>query len=487
MPLPRNHNENLNFSCVYCLDKYKSGENARKPLQLQPISDIIKKKIVEHVYQEYNENQNVLPQKVCAGCTIKLRMLGTKTERKMEKPPDYHLLVASALSVPPERRSEIGYKCYCYICNVTAYNSICHKNAPNPTPVPSAPTAGPSRPPPPRPPPPRVPTSPSQQVVVDLPPPNSPPSSPPPEVGFISPPRPKRKSIFDGLTNTQTWDELMKLSPLMRECLATDLLDDYIREAKAKGLSSFKMSRRNGRKFEYHINEKAEGAFVLSMDVISEIRNRTGLSTNKLVTVKEIMKAFGAKCETYMKPKIFQQNRRLKDFFVSTHKNFICKEVYDLEDPDDFSLLQEYEDEYGEEEEDEEEVVGATGGPAHDDDILGLNDRIAIMCNDVPGLIQYLVEARQLDEDATVQIGLDGGGSFLKVGLLLRENNTSESSVTSPRKRFKSGGVKKLIVLYLVQNVPENYYNIMTILEDLNLKTIAFSLACDLKLLNISK
>ena len=483
MSPPRNHNECQNFNCVYCIDKFKQG---KKPSKLENINDDTKKKIA-NIYGDFYKNENLLPKKICSGCRLKLSALGTKNERKMDPAPDYPTLVASALSVPAEKRSEIGYKCYCYLCNVATYNAICHKNAPMPNPQPSSSTA-PPRPPPPRPPPPRpsAAASSTQAITVDLPPPSSPPSSPV-QVGFISPSKPKRKSIFDGLTNTQTWDELMKLSPLMRECLATDLLDDYIREAKAKGLSSFKMSRRNGRKFEYHINEKAEGAFVLSMDVISEIRNRTGLSTNKLVTVKEIMKAFGAKCETYMKPKIFQQNRRLKDFFVSTHKNFICKEVYDLEDPDDFSLLQEYEDEYGEEEEDEEEVVGATGGPAHDDDILGLNDRIAIMCNDVPGLIQYLVEARQLDEDATVQIGLDGGGSFLKVGLLLRENNTSESSVTSPRKRFKSGGVKKLIVLYLVQNVPENYYNIMTILEDLNLKTIAFSLACDLKLLNISK
>ena len=119
MPPLRNHVQNLDVLCVICLDKYKTGQNARKPLLLETLSDTIKKKIVEHVYHEYNENQNVLPQRVCKGCSMKLRMLGTKNERKMETFHDYPLLVASALSVPAERRTEIGYKCYCYLCNTS--------------------------------------------------------------------------------------------------------------------------------------------------------------------------------------------------------------------------------------------------------------------------------------------------------------------------------------------------------------------------------
>ena len=221
MVLPRNHNQNLEVSCIYCLNKFKTGKNTKSPLKLENISVGIKAKIVEHFYPEFYENQNLLPQKVCSGCFKKLTLLGTKNERKMEEPPNYPSLVASALSVPAERRSEIGYKCYCYLCNLACYNAITNKQVPNPNPIPSTSSTPPPRPPPPaRPPPPRPATSPSQQVVVDLPQPNSPPSSPPPEVGFISPPRPKRKSIFDGLTNTQTWDELMKLPISMREMVA---------------------------------------------------------------------------------------------------------------------------------------------------------------------------------------------------------------------------------------------------------------------------
>ena len=71
--------------------------------------------------------------------------------------------------------------------------------------------------------------------------------------------------------------------------------------------------------------------------------------------------------------------------------------------------------------------------------------------------------------------------------MLIRSPKDDQSSVGSPTKKFKPGGVKKLIILFLGQAIPESYENVYIILHDLELDLLSFTLACDLKLLNISK
>ena len=381
MSPPRNHNENLNFCCLYCLDKYKTGQNARKALKLETLSAGLKKIIAENFYPEYYQNQNLLPQKVCQGCSTKLRLLGTKNARKMDEPPNYPTLVASAISVPAERRSEIGYKCDCYICNVASYNAICHGNAPMPNPIPSssASAAGPSRPPPPRPPPPArppPPTSPSQQVTVDLPPPSSPPASPP-QVGIIGSSMPRRKTIFDGLTNNQTWDELMKLPPLMKEHVTTNVLDEYIKKAKASGETTFKLSRRNGPKFEYHIVEKFDGKFVIGVEVLNSLSTQLGLSGRQTIKAKNILQDYGAPVQTGVREDLYAFYQKAKTFFDARELIFEC-------DP----------------------IDGRERGEDYEE---GNNMRFAICCNDVPGYIKFMQEQRQLDDEITLRVGMDGG------------------------------------------------------------------------------
>ena len=76
---------------------------------------------------------------------------------------------------------------------------------------------------------------------------------------------------------------------------------------------------------------------------------------------------------------------------------------------------------------------------------------------------------------------------FLKVGMIVRSAKEDQSSVGSPTKKFKPGGVKRLMILFLGQSIPESYQNVKKILLDLELDKLSFTLACDLKLLNISK
>ena len=72
----------------------------------------------------------------------------------------------------------------------------------------------------------------------------------------------------------------------------------------------------------------------------------------------------------------------------------------------------------------------------------------------------------------------------MKVGLLIRPNENAaeaEASTSSRRKRFKSGSVKKLLLLFIVQAVPETYGNMHKIMLELGIGNLTVTISCDLK------
>ena len=54
-------------------------------------------------------------------------------------------------------------------------------------------------------------------------------------------------------------------------------------------------------------------------------------------------------------------------------------------------------------------------------------------------------------------------------------------------KQAKNSSVNKLILLGVVPGVPENYHNVKTIMNNLNLEAIEFTAAADLKMCKYSK
>ena len=122
-------------------------------------------------------------------------------------------------------------------------------------------------------------------------------------------------------------------------------------------------------------------------------------------------------------------------------------------------------------------------------------DKVTVICNNVKGLADDIVEARGLKKPK-FKIGIDGGGGFLKVCLNIfefEEAIPSRSPAQSPAHKksavysgFSDSGVKKLFIIALVGNVQENFENVGLLLRSLKLEKLGpYTMAVDLKLANI--
>lgn len=117
--------------------------------------------------------------------------------------------------------------------------------------------------------------------------------------------------------------------------------------------------------------------------------------------------------------------------------------------------------------------------------------RNMVICTDVKGLLIAICGKRQGTGREAVRIGIDGGGGFLKIcANLTKSEDDLRSPTQSPAKKKASRqccdtGVKKLMILCLINDIPETYDNVKLLLESLLLDEIAFTVASDLKLANI--
>ena len=90
-----------------------------------------------------------------------------------------------------------------------------------------------------------------------------------------------------------------------------------------------------------------------------------------------------------------------------------------------------------------------------------------------------------------LSIGIDGGGGFFKVCLNIIVWKKADDLKSPPKKKptkndtYKDGGVKKLVIIGIVQKIAETYFNTKTILNLLKIEKIDFVIATDYKLCNI--
>ena len=112
-------------------------------------------------------------------------------------------------------------------------------------------------------------------------------------------------------------------------------------------------------------------------------------------------------------------------------------------------------------------------------------EHVAI-CNNLDQLIYRMIQERNIDENnVLIRIGLDGGGGFLKVCLSVFDFGQTKKSRLG--ERFKDRGIKKVMIIGIVPEMQENYFNVKRLWLETGIEIISrpFTIATDLKLANI--
>ena len=119
------------------------------------------------------------------------------------------------------------------------------------------------------------------------------------------------------------------------------------------------------------------------------------------------------------------------------------------------------------------------------------HEQPTVVCNNLPGLIDKIIETRKQveNESLLIKISIDGGGGFLKVCLSLFDINDPfpKLSSSSMLKRFKDSGVKRIFIIGIVPKVSEDYVNVKRLWINIGIHVLQkkYTIATDLKLCNV--
>ena len=108
------------------------------------------------------------------------------------------------------------------------------------------------------------------------------------------------------------------------------------------------------------------------------------------------------------------------------------------------------------------------------------------ICNILDLLIDRMIQESNIDENnLLIRIGLDDGGGSLKVCLSVFDFGQTKKSRLG--ERFKDSGIKKVMIIGIVPEMQENYFNVKRLWLETGIEKISrpFTIATDLKLANI--
>ena len=92
-------------------------------------------------------------------------------------------------------------------------------------------------------------------------------------------------------------------------------------------------------------------------------------------------------------------------------------------------------------------------------------------------------------ENCDVAVGIDGGQEILNVGdtIVQRESKENKERVhyedVVVSKRILNSSVKKLVLLGVIPNVPENYSTVKQVLDNLDIQAVECVTSSDIKML----
>ena len=194
------------------------------------------------------------------------------------------------------------------------------------------------------------------------------------------------------------------------------------------------LSRRFGPSLELDTPGTSKSEFKITKSLLQAFEVQLGLSARKVESVKKLLKKQGAKtAEPYLKETLAKERHALDEFYDYKPFMFKVKTVYNEEDEEEKQLLKlekklakdrekqrkfefnlsehvdselETDETYEDDEDDEEEQEAGIEDKVDGDPEL--TERICVIANNVPKLVELLIEKRELDENCKLQIGIDG-------------------------------------------------------------------------------
>ncbi len=441
MPRPKKcHRDSLKELCLVCLKKNK----------VQPISQALKEIIGRHIYPHFEAHAGCLPRSVCITCRCFLASLQSSTPHPRPPPPlpDFKLMVEELRHISLEKQ-----ECSCDLCGVARWLLVPNIERPKSKYLPRE---------------------------VSLPPPAPAPALPQPSSSSSSQPQgpstPVRKLLcpecFAEVTSMQAHDckgrgERTKnleqrLTPRSSDHFAAQHIRNRVETSGSRTLT---LSNVHGRPTE--VTAAPHGTRAkrqlyrpppLEHSTMFALQDTSSNMSDKALReqARVLRQATGNRLAVQpgLAKAMSERGKKLAPFFETRKKTFKIR------------------DEQGKLQPVEKDIVVVKNPKEFVDFVRTERDR----------------------ENIRVKVGIDGGGGFLKacMGIISDESRSPTSSPVAKKppvpiggERFKETGVKKLMVVGIGQGIPENHENLRTFMAELQLSSLSFCLATDLKLCNI--
>lgn len=120
--------------------------------------------------------------------------------------------------------------------------------------------------------------------------------------------------------------------------------------------------------------------------------------------------------------------------------------------------------------------------------------RTIIHCKNLEDLTNKVLLSREYGSNHFVKLGIDGGGSFLKMSLAVIKVTDEDDETRSPQQKSlrlltsssaRDTGVKRQLIVAIAENVSETYENVKLMMNIIQLNDVSFCISCDLKMANI--
>ena len=90
-------------------------------------------------------------------------------------------------------------------------------------------------------------------------------------------------------------------------------------------------------------------------------------------------------------------------------------------------------------------------------------EQSTIICSNLPNLVDLILKkrSRENSESLLIRVGMDGRGGFLNICMSIFDiDEPVSANKTSLSKMFKDPSVKKVFLIAVVLDVPQNYVNV---------------------------